>query len=85
MSHYVVFSLYNGGVGGAMDELAFAVLAEPNVAVDEALTTQIHLLGDTFDSHAFVDVVVGLHVVGTGADGVGRVGIPNQDVSVRAY
>ena len=77
--------LENGGVGGAMDELTFAILAEPNVAVHEALATQIHLLRDTLNGHAFVDVVVGLHVVGAGADCVGRVGVPNQDVGIRAY
>lgn len=73
----VKIGLQNGGVGGTVNELAFAVLAEPNVAIDNALATQIDLLWDTCDLHAFVDVIVGFHVVGAGADGMRRVGVPD--------
>lgn len=69
-------------VGRAVDELAFAVLAEPNLAVDEALAAQIDLLRDTLDRHAFIDVIVGLHVVGAGADGMRLVGIPDDNVGI---
>ena len=60
--------------GGAADVFAFAVFAEPNVAIDDAFAAQIDLLRHACDLHAFVDIIVAAHVMGAGADGVGALG-----------
>ena len=74
--------LEHWGVGGTADVFTFAIFAKPDVAIDDALATQIDLLWDASDLHAFIDVVVTLHMVSTSADGMGGLGIPHENIGI---
>ena len=74
--------LEDRSVGCTADIFASAVLAEPDVAIDNALATQIDLLWDASDLHAFIDVVVTLHMVSTSAHGMGGLGIPHENIGI---
>ncbi len=79
--------------GALVAILLCASLQEPAVSgsacvlavFDDDLSVCDHYLRHPFDPHAFIQVVINVHVVGLGADETFLIGVKHYNISVTTY